>query len=239
MSLRIGTAGWNIPARYVERIPRNGSHLERYARQLNAVEINTSFYRPHQRKTYERWARSAPAGFLFSVKVPKAITHDLRLANCDTLLDRFLAEVMGLGDKLGILLVQLPPSLCFDKQVVGRFFNNLRLRTECPSVLEPRHSSWFGSDVERWLVDLRVSRVAADPAPIAGAGRTGGWNGIAYYRWHGSPRIYYSEYNVAALSLLKSELNRSRRRSVTTWCIFDNTASGAALGNALELASLI
>ena len=90
-----------------------------------------------------------------------------------------------------------------------------------------------------WLVDLRVSRVAADPAPIAGAGKTGGWNGIAYYRWHGSPQIYYSEYNCAALSLLKSALDRSRRRSVTTWCIFDNTASGAALGNALELASLI
>ena len=239
MSLRIGTAGWNIPARYVERVPRNGSHLERYARQLNAVEINTSFYRPHQRKTYERWARSTPAGFLFSVKVPKAITHDLRLANCDTLLDRFLAEVMGLGDKLGVLLVQLPPSFGFDKQMVGRFFHKLRMRTECPSVLEPRHSSWFGSDVERWLVDLRVSRVAADPAPIAGADKAGGWNGIAYYRWHGSPRIYYSEYNVTALSLLKSKLDSSRRRSVTTWCIFDNTASGAALGNALELASFI
>src|ERR1700722_10325672 len=102
LPLRIGTAGWNVPSRYAERMPRNGSHLERYASQLNAVEINTSFYRPHRRKTYERWARSTSPNFSFSVKMPRAITHDLRLANCDTLLDRFLAEVTGLGEKLGV-----------------------------------------------------------------------------------------------------------------------------------------
>jgi uncharacterized protein YecE (DUF72 family) len=220
-------------------MPRNGSHLERYASQMNSVEINSSFYRPHQRITYERWARSTPTGFLFSVKVPKAITHDLRLINCDAPLDRFMAEVMGLGDKLGVLLVQLPPSFSFDKRVAGRFFRNFRSHTECACVLEPRHSSWFTSDAEKWLVDLQVSRVAADPAPVARAGKTGGWNGTAYYRMHGAPRIYHSEYDKTSLSLLKRELDRSRRPSMSTWCIFDNTASGAALGNALELALLV
>ena len=239
LPLRIGTAGWNVPSQHAERMSRNGSHLERYSDQLNAVEINTSFHRPHQRKTYERWARTTPAGFSFSVKVPKAITHDLRLANCDALLDRFLAEVTGLGDKLGVLLVQLPPSFSFDKQLVGHFFRNLHSRTECPSVLEPRHSSWFATDVEKWLVDLRIPRVAADPPPAAGADKTGGCKRIAYYRWHGSPRIYFSEYDTTALARLGSELSRDRRPSVTTWCIFDNTAAGAALGNALELASLV
>ncbi len=86
LSLRIGTAGWSVPALYAEEMPRGGSHLERYARRLNAVEINSSFYRPHQRKTYERWAQSTPADFRFSVKVPKAITHEARLADCDPLL---------------------------------------------------------------------------------------------------------------------------------------------------------
>src|ERR1700710_2503714 len=113
--LRVGTAGWSVPSRYTAEVPAGGSHLERYARRLNAVEINSSFYRPHQRKTYERWARSTPAAFRFSVKVPKAMTHDRRLVDCGALIDRFVAEVTGLGNKLGVLLVQLPPKLVFEE----------------------------------------------------------------------------------------------------------------------------
>ena len=90
-----------------------GSHLERYGAILNAVEINSSFYRPHRTATYERWAASVPEDFRFAVKVPKAITHERRLKDVGDLLDRFLSEVSGLGPKLGPLLVQLPPSLSF------------------------------------------------------------------------------------------------------------------------------
>jgi uncharacterized protein YecE (DUF72 family) len=236
LPLRVGTAGWTVPSRYAAEIPQGGSHLERYARRLNAVEINSSFYRPHQRKTYERWARSTPGGFRFSVKMPKAITHEARLTDCEAMLDRFVAEVTGLGDKLGVLLVQLPPSFGFDKRVAGRFFRALQKRIDAPTALEPRHRSWFAPDVAEWLADLGIARVAADPAPVAGAGETGGWTGLAYYRWHGSPRIYYSDYDAAALESLKMKLDESCSRGVPTWCIFDNTAEGAALGNALTLA---
>jgi len=235
LPLRIGTAGWTVPSLYAGVMPHGGSHLERYARCLNAVEINSSFYRP-QRKTYERWARSTPAGFSFSVKMPKAITHEARLADCDAMLDRFVAEVSGLGDKLGVLLVQLPPSFSFDKQVADRFFRALRTRIDTPVVLEPRHRSWFKSEVAAWLADFGIARVAADPAPVAEADKPGGWSGLAYYRWHGSPRIYFSDYDAAALASLKKKLDESCRRNVPTWCIFDNTALGAALGNALTLA---
>src|SRR4051794_30153330 len=105
--LRVGTAGWSVPSRYAAVMPPGGSHLERYARRLNAVEINSSFYRSHQRKTYERWTNSTPPDLRFAVKVPKAMTHELGLAGCGALLDRFAAEVTGLGDRLGVLLVQL------------------------------------------------------------------------------------------------------------------------------------
>jgi uncharacterized protein YecE (DUF72 family) len=237
--LRIGAASWSVPARYAELMPHNGSHLQRYAERLNAVEINSSFYRPHRRKTYERWAASTPAGFSFSVKVPKAITHESRLNNCDALLDRFVAEVTGLGDKLGILLVQLPPSLSFDEQVAGRFVCCLRTRINIPTVLEPRHSSWFTPEVQGWLADQCIARVAADPSSTTEAGDAGGWDGIVYYRWHGSPRIYFSAYDNKALSFLRGKLDEAHRRKVPTWCIFDNTASGAALGNALALAGRI
>jgi uncharacterized protein YecE (DUF72 family) len=234
--LRIGTAGWSVPSRYVAAIPPGGSHLERYSRRLDAVEINSSFYRPHQRKTYERWAQSAPTGFRFSVKLPKAITHEQRLADCGALLDRFAAEVAGLGDKLGVLLVQLPPKLALERRVAGRFFHDLRERIDTPIACEPRHASWFTPDISDWLTERRIARVAADPAPVTGAGEPGGWNGLAYYRWHGSPRIYYSDYDDAALKSLKKRLDEMRERGAATWCIFDNTALGAALGNALALA---
>ena len=235
MTLRIGTAGWTVPAPYADMMPRGGSHLERYARRLDAVEINSSFYRPHRRKTYERWAQSTQADFRFSVKMPKAVTHEARLADCDALLDRFVAEVTGLGGKLGVLLVQLPPSFGFDRPLADRFIRALRRRLDAPVALEPRHRSWFTSEVAAWLADLGIARVAADPAPVAEAGRPGGWRGLAYYRWHGSPRIYYSDYDAGALASLKSTLDESCRRGVPTWCIFDNTALGAALGNALAL----
>ena len=99
--IRIGTAGWSIPAAYRSRFPDSGSQLEKYAAELTAVEINSSFYRPHRRTTYERWADSVPAGFRFAVKLPRTITQDSKLQDCGELLDRFLAEVSGLGDKLG------------------------------------------------------------------------------------------------------------------------------------------
>jgi uncharacterized protein YecE (DUF72 family) len=237
--LRIGTAGWSVPSRYAYAFPAGRSHLERYARRLNAVEINSSFYRPHQRKTYERWAASVPVDFRFAVKVPKAMTHEQRLDDCGALLDRFVAEVAGLGDKLGVLLVQLPPKLAFEQRVANRFFRDLCRRIDAPVACEPRHASWFTPEVNDWLAERRVARVAADPAPVTGAGEPGGWNGLAYYRWHGSPRIYYSDYDDAALATLAKRLDAHRRSGVQAWCILDNTASGAALGNALALTARV
>jgi uncharacterized protein YecE (DUF72 family) len=232
---RVGTAGWSVPSLYLDQVPPGGSHLERYARRLDAVEINSSFYRPHRRTTYHRWAQCVPGNFRFAVKMPKAITHEAGLADCDALLDRFVDEVTGLGDKLGVLLVQLPPKLALSKRTADRFFRDLRARIDTHVALEPRHASWFAPDVDDWLAKRRIARVAADPPRIAGAGEPGGWNKLAYYRWHGSPRIYYSDYSAAALAALKRRLD-DRAHESSTWCIFDNTASGAALGNALELA---
>jgi uncharacterized protein YecE (DUF72 family) len=231
---RIGTAGWNVPSSYLNQVPPGGSHLERYARRLNAVEINSSFYRPHRRATYQRWAQCVPDHFRFAVKVPKAITHEAGLADCGALLDRFVEEATGLGDKLGVLLVQLPPKSALSKRIADRFFHDLRARIDTHVALEPRHASWFAPGIDDWLAQRRIARVAADPAPVSGAGEPGGWNQLAYYRRHGSPRIYYSDYGAAALAALKRRLE-DRARQSSTWCIFDNTASGAALGNALTL----
>ena len=157
---RIGTAGWSIPKEHAAPFPATGSHLERYAKVLNAVEINSSFYRPHRTATYERWAASVPEEFRFAVKIPKAITHERRLKEAGDLLDRFLLEVAGLGPKLGPLLVQLPPSLAFQDGVADRFLADLRSRIGGSIVCEPRHASWFTPDVDGLLGEFGVARVA-------------------------------------------------------------------------------
>ncbi len=231
----IGCAGWNIPRAEQSRFPEHGSHLERYARVLPAVEINTSFYRPHRQATYVRWAESVPAAFRFSVKVPKTITHGARLEGASALLDAFLAEVGGLGDRLGALLVQLPPSLRFDAPVADAFFRALRARSGAGVVCEPRHPSWFAADANALLVRERIARVAADPSPVPGGAEPGGWPGLVYHRLHGSPKRYYSAYSEEYLRALAPRLLATAAAGVPVWCIFDNTAAGAALPDALTL----
>jgi len=235
--LFIGTAGWSIPAPQAERCAAAGSHLARYARCLPAVEINTSFYRSHRPATYERWAGSVPADFKFSLKLPKAITHEHRLVGCRELVDAFLAEAGALGDKLGPILVQLPPSLEFNRRTAGLFFKLLRQRVPGPISCEARHPSWFEAAADSRLAEFQVARVAADPAIAPAAATPGGWLGWAYYRLHGSPRMYYSAYTGEYLEQLASRLRRHTAEGAGAWCIFDNTTLGAALGNALDLAA--
>jgi uncharacterized protein YecE (DUF72 family) len=225
----IGTAGWTIPRPSSDRVPGDGTHLQRYARVFSAAEINSSFHRPHAESTYRKWAESTPPGFLFSVKLPRAITHDLKLRRSRAPLEAFLNESAGLGDRRGPLLVQLPPSFAFDVRVVGRFFELLRQRHAGPVACEPRHATWFAPQPDALLARFEVARVAADPACVPGAAEPGGWPGLVYYRLHGSPRTYWSRYPSGFIARVARELPDGG------WCIFDNTAAGAAMENALEL----
>lgn len=236
--IAIGTAGWSLPKAYAPHFPGEGSHLARYAHRFSAVEINTSFYRPHRVATYEKWAAAVPAGFRFAVKVPRAITHERRLTDADEVLARFLGEVAGLGPKLGPLLLQLPPSLAFDSTSAARFLAAFRRSFAGDIVCEPRHATWFAPDVDGVLCELAIARVAADPAPVPDAGRPGGWLDLAYYRLHGSPNMYRSVYEPPVLARIAERLNQKRAQGGRAWCIFDNTAEFAATGNALDTLAL-
>lgn len=227
---RVGTAGWSIPATQADRFPREGSHLERYSQRFAAVEINSSFYRPHRPSTYERWAMDVPPDFRFSVKMPKEITHTHRLVGATEPLERFLNETSALGTKCGPLLVQLPPSLAFDGKICATFFQGLRASFQGLLACEPRHRTWFTDEVDHLLVDFQIARVAADPAVVPRAATPGGWQGLQYLRLHGSPRMYYSAYQPAYLESLRDRLRTARGE---IWCIFDNTADGAATHDAL------
>lgn len=237
MQVTIGTAGWSIPRAVADRFPAEGSSLERYAARFNAVEINSSFHRPHRAGTWQRWGSSVPAGFRFAVKLPKTITHLHKLAECDALLDAFAGEAGALGPALAVLLVQLPPSLAFSKPVAEPFFVNMKSRFGAAIACEPRHSSWFDPDADAMLADLGVARVAADPAICAAAAVPGGWRGLAYVRLHGSPRMYRSSYDDRLLTI--TDQLRGYARAADCWCMFDNTASSAATPDALALQALI
>lgn len=235
----IGCAGWSYASRYAELFGAGDSGLARYATRFNAVEINSSFYREHRQDTYRRWADTVPRDFRFAVKVPRSITHDNRLQGCGIALDRFVDQCGGLGHKLAGVLVQLPPSLVFDARIASTFFAMLRRRLDAGIACEPRHPTWFGSAATNLFTRHDVARVAADPAPCAGANVPLPSTAWQYWRWHGAPRIYYSEYDEAALSTLAADVVTHGEATTRPWIIFDNTAHGFAAPNAARLQELL
>lgn len=231
--VNIGIAGWsNPPAQRTYR--RAGqSHLAYYAEHFSCVEINSSFSRSHRMETYETWRDATPRQFKFSVKMPRVITHESCLRGAAREISRFYNEIEGLQPKLGVILVQLPPSFEFNARVVRAFFKALPRLPATAVVCEPRHPSWFSAVANEELGRSGVSRAAADPPRTDPANLPGGDRSVAYFRWHGSPKMYYSSYSNEKLILLSMTMQRAVASEV--WCVFDNTARHAAWENALTL----
>jgi uncharacterized protein YecE (DUF72 family) len=230
----IGTAGWSIPRAASDKFESAGTHLERYSRVLGCAEINSSFYRPHAAATYAKWRDSTPPDFRFAVKLPRTITHERELRGARDPFVTFLGQTDGLAEKRGPILVQLPPSLAFDAAVVTRFLKMARQVFEGALVCEPRHPTWFSPAVATLLDRYGVSRVAADPPPVPDAMAPAGWPHVVYFRLHGSPRKYWSRYDENDIATLGMTV-RCMATAADVWCVFDNTASGAAIENAWEL----
>lgn len=234
----VGTAAWSNPPG--ERLRRGlGSHLVHYSKSFNAVEINSSFYRSHQRGTYERWRDMTPTNFRFSAKMPRSITHECALRRYQSELRQFLDEISGLGRKLGVILVQLPASLPFESRVAKRFFESLAAHSSVPVACEPRHASWFNGRASDLLQRYGIARVAADPSANPGGNEPGGSWHLIYYRLHGSPRMYYSAYSMDYLSRLATKIRGPNAIIKDTWCIFDNTARYEAWPNGQQLLKLL
>jgi uncharacterized protein YecE (DUF72 family) len=230
----VGCAGWTIPRGAAPSFPDEGSHLERYAARFPVVEINSSFHRPHKPQTYARWADSVPDGFRFSVKLPRTITHDQRLVAVAALLSQFAAEAGALGDKLGCVLMQLPPSLQFDAALAADFFAMLKESFGCMLACEARHPSWFGEEATALMRGAGITRVIADP-PKGQDGPHVPTTADIYVRLHGAPRVYYTAYEPDYIAQMAHDMAVHNSFGRTVWCIFDNTASGAALPNAIAL----
>jgi uncharacterized protein YecE (DUF72 family) len=236
--VKIGCAGWSLSSAVGASFPSAGSHLERYAAVFSAVEINSSFYRPHMPKTYARWRDSTPDDFRFSVKMPRTISHEHRLRDTDDLLKKFLAEAGELGEKLGCLLLQLPPSLAFNTQDATAFFALLRQQTSVAVACEPRHPTWFGAEAADLMRRHAIGCTRADPAPVREA-EPAGYDRTMYIRLHGTPVIYRSAYSDAFLEAVAQRVSEAAPLVDTVWCIFDNTADGHAIPNALTLLHML
>ena len=231
----VGLAGWsNPPARRLDRADGQ-SHLAYYAQKFSCVEINSSFYRPHKGSTYARWRAVTPPQFRFSVKMPKTITHESCLKKCSLELGRFYDEISHLQPKLAVVLVQLPPSLEFQARTANAFFKQVPRLRGTQLVCEPRHASWFKDAADSVLQDAKVSRVAADPARFPGAAGPRGLRRFAYFRWHGSPRLYYSKYSDSQINDFAAAVSSCAAREA--WCVFDNTARYAAWDDALKFSA--
>ena len=165
--------------------------------------------------------------------MPRSITHESGLRGVRREIKQFFAGIEALQPKLGVILIQLPPRLEFQQRLTGAFFRSVPKLPRVELVCEPRHASWFTEGADAQMADLNIARVASDPARAANAGCPGGYGHFAYFRWHGSPHMYYSSYSDAQLDDFAAQVNI--RRDGRTWCIFDNTARYAAWDNAISL----
>ena len=236
-SIVVGTAGWNLPRAVAAQFPAQGSAMVRYANRFHGTELNSTFWRRHQASTFERWRDAVPRDFRFAVKMPREITHLAALCGARPLVAEFIDDIAHLGDRLGPVLVQLPPSLELEARRAGAFFRMLRSLHGGDVVCEPRHASWFTPAADRLLVSHRIARVAAYPPRTLAAAQPGGSPSLVYFRLHGSPVMYRSSY-ADSLAALAARLRLAAKRA-PVWCIFDNTASGAAAADALALTELL
>ena len=138
---QISTAGWGVPT----ESERKETRLHRYSRIFNCAEVNSTFYRPHRKNTWAKWAAETPENFRFSIKAPKAITHENMLQSIEQPLKDFFEQIEALEEKKGPVLFQLPPSLIFDPAIAEEFLALLRTLYIGEVALEPRNKSWFDS----------------------------------------------------------------------------------------------
>ena len=160
---RIGTSGYNYPewkgAFYPEKWPQK-KMLPYYAERLDTVEINYTFYRLPTERLLAGWSAATPDGFRFTLKAPRRITHEARLSGCESITGAFCDAAATLGEKLGALLFQLPPSFRKNVDLLGRFLGTLPPGVR--AAFEFRHVSWHDPAVIELLVEHGAALCVAD-----------------------------------------------------------------------------
>jgi len=230
----VGTSGWYYDhwqgVLYPPGLPK-AERLEVYAARYNAVEINATFYRLPSARMVAAWRRKAPPGFLYVAKASRQITHTRKLRSAAEPLERLLDVLGGLGEKLGNVLFQLPPSLRLDLALLEGF---LGLLPAGPGFsVEFRHPSWECDEAFEVLARAGVSHVVVGrrgyPFAEVHTGDT------AYYRLHGPAEVCASSYSEAWLARLASRLATLAEGGMRCFAFFNNDVGGHAVRNADSL----
>jgi uncharacterized protein YecE (DUF72 family) len=236
--LRVGTSGWQYKhwkGRFYPKDLPTARWLEFYARHFDTVELNNPFYRQPEKKTFEKWRRSVPDDFVYAVKLNRFITHIKRLNVDRQSIERSYGTMAGLGPKLAVVLVQLPPRMKFDADRVARFFEMVARRRR-RHALEPRDASWFSDEALSFLRDRKVALVIGEtphwPTHLAVTAD------FVYLRFHGPGRRYASSYDDDSLREWAERIRAWRAEGRDVFAYFNNDELGYAPKNALRLREL-
>jgi uncharacterized protein YecE (DUF72 family) len=234
MSALIGTSGWQYddwkPLLYKD-VPKR-LWLERHAATYATVEVNNAFYRLPARTTFENWATRTPDAYVISVKASRFLTHIKRLREPQEPVARLLDRLGGLGSKLGAVLLQLPPSLTCDTDLLGAclacFPAGVRV------AVEPRHNSWWIPAVRSLLESSGAALVWADSfgKPAGPLWRTADWG---YLRLHHGPHEESWDYGAELIGSWASRIADTWDADQTVYAYTNNDPTGAALRDADHL----
>ncbi len=207
-----------------------------YTEHFNTLELNVTFYRFPTLKSLQGWYDKAPDEFSFSAKVPRPITHFKKFVGTETMMQDFYSVLKeGLGEKLSCVLMQLPPSFSYSEERLASLVAHAD--TNFKNVIEFRHESWWRKDVQTTLADNNITfcgvsfpKISFDDAVINSP--------VCYYRFHGVPKLFYSEYDDAFIRKIHSQI-APRKKIIDAFIYFNNTASLAALHNAKYFQQLV
>jgi len=243
--LWIGTSGWSYDhwrnLFYPEALPKK-DWFAFFARHFRTVELNATFYRLFPETTFEKWASQAPEGFLYATKCWRVITHRKRLKNVRDEVNRCLARAAILGEHLGPLLVQLPPGLHRDDELLRQFLDLLNtartaLKPSLRIALEFRHASWFADETCALLTDANVALCLADMPGLDFPGVVTG--DFVYVRFHGRPRRYRSSYGEKALREWRDRIRGLLNDGYDVYAYFNNDFDAHAVNDARRLAGML
>lgn len=235
--LYIGTSGWCYDSWVGNFYPRDlnkNKWLKYYSKYFNTVEINSSFYHLTRKETFDNWALQTPDNFVFVVKASRYITHIKNLVDCSEPFKKLLDSALGLGNKLGLFLFQLPPNLKKNIIKLEDFFKIILKNYRY--VFEFRNESWFCDEVYNLLNEFGAGIViSSSPSFPYHEIITGN---LCYIRMHGSEQLYSSSYSEKELQKLSALIRKNLKKNINTYVYFNNDAFGYAIENARKLVEL-
>lgn len=237
----VGTSGWNYhhwsDGRFYPPGLAQDKWLAYYAGRFTTVEINSTFYRLPEAKTFRDWARRVPAKFVFAVKASRFITHIKRLKDPEQSLKLFLSRALLLRKKLGPILFQLPPQMKCDRERLERLIACLRRRRNLRIVLEVRHESWLTQEVYDLLESAGWTLCLADYPGLDGEPPPLG--PFCYIRRHGTTALYGGCYSDEQLARDAEFAMKLAEQGNDVYIYFNNDAEAYAVKNAQTLIGMV